>query len=84
MASSDPACGRLLLELRCGQGIAAERLACEQEIHVLQVAVEARRHAHAVEDAEPVTEGGASGLMSEVASALLPFLPIQGSGSLPR
>ena len=27
---------------------------------------------------------GASGLMSEVASALPPFLPIQGSGSLPR
>ena len=30
------------------------------------------------------SRNGMSGLISEVASVLTPFLPIQGSGSLPR
>src|SRR5215470_13043768 len=36
------------------EGIAAERVAGEQEVHVLQMAVEARRYVDAVEDAEAV------------------------------
>ncbi len=57
MASSDSGLRPVSAELRCGTNdVAAERLAGEQEVHVLQMAVEARRHAHAVEHAEAVAE----------------------------
>src|SRR5262249_4764945 len=36
--------------------IAAERISREEEIHVLEVAVEARRHDDAVQDAEAVAQ----------------------------
>ena len=66
------------------EGIAAEGIAGEEEVHVLQMAVEARRHVDAVDHAEAVAEAGQRLDQFGGEGAARHCLPDQASGSLPR